>query len=167
VFIIYVGDTGDVVRRIQADHCGDNTNVEASSLRERLADNVGYQVSKTKRPSGSIRKRLDLPEPHIGEQLISSYTKSGVWKFVICSSAREAKDFQWYVIEGLKPLLNIKHRPWKTENVERYRSLLASLLSSPSLRYDQLDGAHSGPGVYVLYHESQPKDFILADKRAG
>jgi len=167
MFTIYVGDSGDVVRRIQADHCGNNTNIEASSLRERLADHVGYQISKTKRPGGSTRKRLDLPEPRIGEQLISSYVRSGVWKFVICSSAREAKEFQWYAIEQLKPLLNIKCKSWKMENTERYKSLLATLLSSPSLRYAQLDGTYSGPGVYVLYHESQPEDVIMADKRTG
>jgi hypothetical protein len=90
-----------------------------------------------------------------------------VWKFVICDSAQEARDLQWYVIEQLKPLLNVKRKQWQMEKAERYRSLLASLLSSQGLRYDQLDKAQSGPGVYVLYHESLPVDFITGNKGAG
>jgi hypothetical protein len=163
MIVIYVGDSKDVIKRIQDNHCGNGTNVEASALRERVAERKGYQISKTKRASGSIKKRLDLPTPQIGEQEISTYLKSGSWRLVICNSAAEAKNFQWYAIEQFEPLLNIERKPWHKQFRNRYENLLKNLLASPARTLNQLDAVHSGPGVYVLYHEVKPEDFFAGD----
>lgn len=148
--VIYAGDAGDVVKRIRSNHCGGN--VEASALRRHIAENMGYTIINTRRSSGSYRVRLDLPDPKAGEQDISAYLRTGMWKFVICDSHEEAQDFQWYVIDVLKPLLNVRHKIWNRENLVRYQALLAELTSGPGMNCDQLKNTASGSGVYLLFH---------------
>ena len=62
---VYVGDSRDVVKRIIVCHC--NGNVEASALRKAVAEAMGYRLKKSRRESGSIRVRIDLPNPNEGE----------------------------------------------------------------------------------------------------
>ena len=152
--IIYVGDSTDVIKRIRTNHC--SGNVEASALRKYIAVAKGYRIKSTKRSSGSIRVRIDLPNPRNGEIDVSGYIRSGKWKYVICNSYVEANDFQWYVIDQLKPLLNRILKPWNRENLKRYQSLLTKLTSSPEINYNQLSSMESGPGVYVFYHQKKP-----------
>jgi len=149
--IIYVGDAGGVIKRIRTNHC--SGNVEASALRRHVAKAKGYRIKSTRRTSGSIKARIDLPNPRTGEVDVSDYIRSGEWRYVICNSYAEANDFQWYVIDQLKPLLNKNCKPWNRENLQRYQALLAQLTNSPALNWDQLHGMQSGPGVYVLYHQ--------------
>jgi len=149
--IIYVGDARDVIKRIRTNHC--SGNVEASALRRHVAEAKGYKIKSTKRLSGSMRVRINLPNPQNGEMDVSNYIRSGEWKYVIWNSYAEANDFQWYVIDQLKPLLNKDHKSWDPENRQRYQSLLTRLTSSPPLNCDQLHGMRSGPGVYVFYHQ--------------
>ena len=148
---IYAGDSGDVIKRIRSNHCGGN--VEASALRRHIAKYRGYPIKSTKRPSGSYRVRLD---PEAGEQDVSVYLRTGLWKFVICNSHEEAEDFQWYVIDTLKPLMNTCCRPWNRRNLARYQALLAELTSAPGMTCGQLRNISSGPGVYVFFHETSP-----------
>lgn len=150
MLIVYVGDSGNVSKRIRRNHCGGN--VEASALRRHVAERKGFPIKKTRRPSGSRRVRLDLPDPKAGEEEISAYLRSGMWKLVICDSPEEARDFQWYVIEALNPLLNVDRQPWNTDRGARYQSLLAELTGFPCRSYRDLE-TESGPGVYVFYHE--------------
>ena len=154
MIVIYAGDAGDVVKRIRSNHCGGN--VEASALRRHIAENKRYPIKNTRRSSGSYRVRLDLPDPKAGEQEISDYLRTGLWKFVICNSHVEAQDFQWYVIDALKPLLNVRHSTWNRENLERYQALLANLMSAPDMNCEQLRNTASGSGVYVFFHEAAP-----------
>jgi len=152
--IIYVGDSGDVIKRIRSSHC--SGDVESSALRRHVAKAKGYRIKSTRRTSGSIKARIDLPNPHTGEVDVSDYIRSGEWRYVICNSYAEANDFQWHVIDQLKPLLNKNHRPWNRENLQRYQALLAQLINAPALNCDQLHGMQSGLGVYVLYHQRRP-----------
>lgn len=152
--VIYVGDAGDVVRRILTNHCGGN--VEGSALRKAVAEAMGYRLKRTRRPSGSIRVRIDLPNPREGERRVSEYLRSGKWRYVACCSYGEAHDFQWYVIERLKPLLNRVFRPWNHGRLQRYQSILVQLEEALALDCDQLRGKQSGPGVYVLFHTKIP-----------
>jgi len=154
MIVIYAGDAGDVVKRIRSNHCGGN--IEASALRKHIAENKGYPIKKTRRSSGSYRVRLDLPDPKAGEQDISAYLRTGLWKFVICDSHGEAQDFQWYVIDVLKPLLNVHHKTWNRENLARYQALLAELTSAPGMSCEQLRNTASSSGVYVFFHEAAP-----------
>ncbi len=152
--IIYVGDSRDVIRRIRTNHC--RGNIEASALRRHVAEAKGYRIKSAKRTSGSTRVRIDLPDPHTGEMDVKDYIRSGEWKYIICDSEYEAKNFQWYVIDQLKPLLNKNCNPWNIGNLKRYQDLLSQLTNSPALNYDELKGMQSGPGVYVLYHHKRP-----------
>jgi len=161
--IIYVGDSRDVVKRILTNHC--NGNVEASALRRHIAEAMGFQIKKTKRPSGSIRVRIDLPDPRVGEKEISSYIHSGEWKYVICSSYKEANDFQWYVIAKLGPLLNRDRKTWNKRKLHKYQILLTNLLDSPALRCSQLHGMRSGPGVYIFYHQKPPQKLLAKHRQ--
>ena len=119
---IYIGDARDVVKRIRSNHC--SGNIEASALRKHIAIKKGYTLSKTRRHSSSMRIRLNLPDPRIGEQAISNYLRSGIWKFVFCSSYVEAHDFQWYAIGKLRPLLNVTCNIWDRRQDTRYANLL-------------------------------------------
>lgn len=152
--IIYVGDAKDVVKRILTNHC--SGNIEGSALRRHISEAKGYRIKLTRRPSGSTRVRIDLPNPSDGEGEVSAYIRSGEWRFVLCDSYTEANDFQWFAIEQLKPHLNRDRRPWNSRNLQKYQSLLAKLTSSPGQKCDQLRGLRSGPGVYVLYHQFEP-----------
>jgi len=152
--IIYVGDSKDVIKRIRTNHC--NGNVEASAFRRHVAEEKGYKIKSTRRTSGSTRVQIDLPDPHAGEMAVSDYIRSGKWRYVICNSYDEANDFQWYVIDQLKPLLNKDCKAWNYGNLRRYHDLLAQLTSSPLLRCNQLSGMQSGQGVYVFYHQRRP-----------
>ena len=151
---IYVGDSRNVVRRIRCDHC--NGNVEASALRRHVAEMIGYTFTKTRRESGSRRIRLNLPEPQGGEQVISDYLRSAVWKYILCESYEEAHDFQWYCIDRLRPHLNSGKKKWDERNAERYLRLLNNLVASTGYSYTRLDQNQTGPGVYVLYHSNYP-----------
>ena len=152
--VIYVGDSGNIIKRILTNHC--SGNVEASALRKYVAIEKGYKIKKTKRSGGSTRVRIDLPDPRVGEVNVSDYLRSGYWKYIICDSPAEANDFQNYVIEQLKPILNRICKPWNHGNLPRYVSLLNKLISSSALNYEQLHSMESGPGVYVFYHQVKP-----------
>ena len=71
-------------------------NVGASALRAAIAQEMGCHLRRTKRPSGSTRVQIDLPNPLEGENVISAYIKSGEWKYVICESYEEAHDLKWH-----------------------------------------------------------------------
>jgi hypothetical protein len=144
--IIYAGDAKDVVKRIRSNHC--SGNVEASALRRSIASLRGYALSSAIRPSGTRRVRINSRY----EEKISCYVSAGRWKFVICHSVVEAHDFQWYVIEALKPLLNKNRRAWNGPAAQRYADLLAEIERSGELESSELVKARSGPGVYVFYH---------------
>jgi len=152
--VIYVGDTHNVINRILSNHC--RGNVEGSALRKHLAQARGYGIKSIKRPSGTTKIRIDLPNPQEGELQVSNYIRSGKWRYVICDSYREAHDFQWYVIEQLKPLLNKDYQSWDRNNLQKYQTLLAQLTNSLALTCTQLRGMQSGPGVYTLYHQQVP-----------
>jgi len=151
---IYVGESKDVVNRIRSDHC--SGNVEGSALRKYIAIEKGYTLNKTKRQRGCTRIRLNLPDLGIGEQAISDYLRSGIWKLVFCSTKEEARDFQFYVIEKLRPLLNKNLRNWNGQQHARYAKLLTELTNSIGYRYSELPGQTKSPGVYVLYHNKMP-----------
>jgi len=157
---IYVGDAGDVVKRILTNHCSLSSNVEASALRSAVAEDMGYRLKRTRRLSGSTKVRIDLPNPREGENMVSAYIRSGEWKYIICKSYDEAHDFQWYVIDQLKPILNKNVQSWDTQKTLRYQSLLKQLSMSKPLSCTGLSKEHSGPGVYVLFHELTPKEFL-------
>ncbi|MEM2960956.1 MAG: hypothetical protein QXU67_05065 [Candidatus Bathyarchaeia archaeon] len=164
--VIYVGDSNDVVSRILINHC--SGNVEGSALRKAVAEAMGYGLRSAKRPSGSIKVRIDLPNSKEGEAKVSGYIRSGTWKYIICQSLEEAQDFQWYVIDQLRPLLNRNRRPWDNKDSQRYRSIIEQLKHSSEIScYDLRKGqavAKTGPGVYVLYHDLTPKEWL---KRQG
>jgi hypothetical protein len=91
LMIIYVGDAGDIIKRIKTNHC--SGNVEGSALRSHVAEAIGYKIKSTKRSTGSTRYRIELPDPREGEKHVSDYIRSGEWRYVVCNSYAEAKDF--------------------------------------------------------------------------
>ena len=153
--VVYVGDAGDVINRVRSQHC--SGNVEGSALRRHVAQKKGYRLVSTKRLSGSTRLRVDLPSPREGEKQISAYIRSGRWRYCLCASAAEASDFQWYVIEKVIPLLNVNRRPWDQKARAKYETLLDRLVSSREFSCEELKSQPTGPGVYALYYEFEPK----------
>lgn len=148
--LIYIGDSGNVINRILTNHC--SGNVEGSILRRHIAVAKGYEIKHSPRPSGATKIRIDRE----GEDSVSNYIRSGRWKYVICDSKDEARDFQWYAIEYLEPLLNVNCGSWNQENTNRYAMLLEELKAAGALSCDQLRGRQTGPGVYALYHVHEP-----------
>jgi hypothetical protein len=155
---IYVGDSRDVARRLAADHSGGN--VEGSALRRHVAEEMGYQLTRTKRSSGSTRVRIAPPNERSGELRVTAYIRSGAWKYVLCRSYDEASDFQWFAIERLNPLMNRLRRNWCRLELPRYEVLLGALEGRCLIEGGHLNGLDSGPGVYVLYHDRPPSSAV-------
>jgi hypothetical protein len=83
------------------------------------------------------------------EQQVSAYIRARFWRYVICQSADEARDFQWFVIERLEPFLNRAADQWNAANLNRYLQLWDQLWANPIVQC----GGHkfpASPGVYVL-----------------
>lgn len=156
--VIYVGKSQKVINRIITNHCkGNRANVEGSALRKHVAQAIGYGIKSTKRSSGTTKVRIDLPNPREGEVRVSNYIRSGKWRYIICNSYDEARGFEGYVIEQLKPLLNKDFPSWDNNNLQKYQILLTQLRNSPASSCTQLKGMQTGPGVYILYHKRQPE----------
>lgn len=151
---IYVGDSKNIIKRIRFEHC--RGNVEASALRKSIADYNNYNLIKEKRHSGSMRIRINLPDSRDGEQEISAYLQSGIWKYVLCESYDEAHDFQWYVINRLKPTLNKNYNNWNAQQETKYSQLFTKLTNNNGYNCSELANHQTGPGVYVLYHTEKP-----------
>lgn len=88
--------------------------------------------------------------------MVTDYIRSGKWKFLICDSVEESKDFQWYVIDKLKLKLNRRRKLWKKINEEKYKGILRTLDSSQTYLFEELRNSKTGPGVYVYYHTNEP-----------
>lgn len=153
--VIYVGDSENVINRVLTNHC--RSNISGSALRKHVAQAMGYEIKSTRRPQRSTRVQINLANPREGETHVSNYIRSGEWRYIICDSCKEARDFQWYIIEQLKPVLNKDYQPWDHNNLQRYQVLLTQLTNSSALSCTELRGMESGPGVYILYHKRQPK----------
>lgn len=151
----YIGKSADVIRRIRSGHC--SGNVEGSTLRLCIAKKMGYGFKRTRRSSGNIRIRIDLPNRRDGENNVSKYIRSGTWKYVLCESCAEALDFKWYAIDQLNPMLNVNRRPWNQMELTRYRSLLEELERSSMFSCEQLRELRTGPGVCVFFHKKKPE----------
>jgi hypothetical protein len=152
--VIYVGDSRDVIRRIKTYHLGGN--VEASALRRHVAVALGFGLTRTKRPSGATRVRIDLPNPSEGEAAVSRYLKAGQWQYVMCDSYEGANALQWYAIARLAPVLNRDRRAWEPGMEGILEALMRELSVSRMRNARELAGLPSGSGVYVLHHERAP-----------
>ena len=117
---------------------------------------MGFEILSTKRPSGS--RKLSV-KPSSAEQIISAYIQSGTWKVVVCSSAEEAREFQWYAIDKVRPPLNKHMQFWENNCEDRYANLLDTLLKSTQIQFDSTLEISTEPGVYSLWHEHNPADF--------
>lgn len=148
--VIYVGDASNLHRRIRQHGRG---NVEGSALRKHVAEALGYGLARTRRPSGSTRTRIDVPDPREAEQEVSDSIAGGAWRWVVCDSKAEAQALQWAAIEALDPLLNRARRAPTRD--ERHPRLIAALRSSPLFVHSAFDPPAT-PGVYALYHEHGP-----------
>lgn len=153
---IYIGDGSKIGTRITKQHCGGN--VEGSSLRKLVARAMGYTFTQQRRSKGSLRVRIDLPSPLIGEKQITNYLRIGKWKFVICPPGIEAKDFQFYAIQNINPppILNINQGTWKENRLEVYQGMLNELLNCQAHNYAQTVNIPDEPGVYLFIHDNQP-----------
>lgn len=156
--VIDVGDAREVGKRIKQHLTG---NVEASALRKHVAAAIGYDIRSTRRPNGSYRRRLDLPDPKQGKRELSDYIASGLWRCAVCDSYEEAHDLQWFLIERLNPVLNIEVRSWEPSLKERYEELLSELLQSEPALPEYAYFMSAGMGVYVLYHQLLPHEHSL------
>ena len=150
--VIYVGDSRNIRKRLKQHQGG---NIEASALRKHIAISKGFNIKTTRRKSGSYRRRLDSPDPKQGERELSHYIGSGTWSLALCETYDEAHDLQWFLIEHLRPTLNIDKQKWDATKRSRYEVL--QLEMSRPLPLEKTP-CPDGPGVYVLYHELLPRE---------
>jgi hypothetical protein len=145
----YVGDASNLRARVR-QHCGGN--VEASALRKHVAAELGLGLTRERRASGSTRTRIDLPAPKEGERQVSAYLGEGVWRAVVCASAEEARDAQWFAIDALAPYLNRERRVWDACLEPRYAGLLTRLREGEAR---PCGGASwpTTPGVYAFWRD--------------
>jgi len=151
--VVYVGDAGNLRARLR-QHCGGN--VEASALRKHVARAMGLGLRREPRANGrSVRVRIDLPDPAEGEGRVSAYLCGGIWRVVVCASAEEARDFQWFAIDRLDPALNRERRAWASGSEARYEEGVDRLRSGEARACGAVDWP-TAPGVYALWHERPP-----------
>src|SRR5262245_3162494 len=115
---LYVGDARDIVARICTNHGAGN--VEASAPRCYVAQAMGLGFTRTRRPSGSMRLRIKLADPRIGERAISAFIRSGWWRLALCESYEEARALQWLAIKVLQPVWNTDRRPPAAGSEQRF-----------------------------------------------
>jgi hypothetical protein len=153
---IYIGDGSKIKTRIRNQHCVGN--VEGSSLRKHIAIALGLTLARQQRVNGTWRVRINLPNPLIGEQQITNYLRTGKWKFVVCPPGIDAKDFQFYAIQNIKPppILNINQGTWQVNMQAIYQEMLNQLLNCQAHNYDQTVNIPNEPGVYLFIHDNQP-----------
>jgi hypothetical protein len=152
---LYVGDARDIVARICTNHGAGN--VEGSALRRYVAHAMGLGLTRTRRPSGSTRVRIRLPDPRVGERAVSAYIRSGWWRLALCESYEEAKALQWLAIEVLKSIWNTDRRPTAAGSDQRFKDHLRQLAISPLLPFEAVRAQRPGLGVYVFYHVQSPR----------
>lgn len=149
----YIGDSKNIRNRVR-QHC--KGNVESSALRKTIAREMGLDVRAEKRLSGSSKYTI---HPLSGEEMVSSYIQSGTWKVISCQTAEDARDFQWYAIDNLRPMLNKYMQFWNKNSEGDYQELLDEMLRSNSMVYTSISTFPTQPGVYSLWHDSTPVDF--------
>ena len=154
IVLQYVGDSKGLRNRVR-QHC--IGNVESSALRKTIATEMGFEIISVKRPSGSRKLTVSPPS---AEQTISAYIQSGVWRVIVCGTAEEARDFQWYAIDKKRPLLNKNMKFWNKNNEDRYKILLENLLVSEHVEFDITLKIPTDSGVYSLWHDISPADFL-------
>ncbi len=146
--VVYVGESGRVKYRILNNHCFGN--VDVSALRRSIAKYVfKYEVRKEK-CNNKNAKFLINP---LYELEITKYVLSGFWKVIFIDDRKEAKDFQYFLINKLKPLLNRMGGIYDTSNEKIYKKWFESLENAPLLSYKEILELECGTGVYVFYHE--------------
>ncbi len=138
--VIYVGYAGNIINRILNNHCTGNVDVQMLRL------HVARRITGRNVPRNN--------PPVINE--VNNYIGSGKWKYIICNSGDEPRDFAWYAIGQLDPLLNAQHPQWNEENNDRYEELLNMLENSEEFTCESISGKPTGPGVCVFYHENEP-----------
>ena len=87
--------------------------------------------------------------------------QSGTWRVVVCDTAEEARDFQWYAIDYKRPPLNKHMKFWDKNNQDRYKNLLENLLESEYIDFGLTLKISTEPGVYSLLLEISPADFLI------
>jgi len=150
----YIGDSKRIKTRVR-QHC--IGNVESSALRKTIAVEMGFEIQTVKRPSGSRKTSVN---PLSAEKLISEYIQSGTWKIVPCRTVEEARDFQWYGIDKKRPPLNKYMQFWDENSENRYQRLLDELFDSNFIEFSSTLDITTEPGVYSLWHEKTPLDFV-------
>ena len=158
MYVIYVGDSKNIYRRLTTNHC--RGNVEASALRRHVAEALGFRIRRERRPSGSTSVRIDLPAPDQGENAVSDYIRRGKWRTLVLDDYAVAHDFQWYVIEKLKPLLNRDYQKYPPHKRGLYGGFIQKLTHSEFVDCSSLNETYSHPGIYVLYHEQKPNKVL-------
>jgi len=153
---IYIGDGSKIKNRIRNQHC--SGNVEGSSLRKHIAQAMDFTLTNQRRVNGSWRVRINLPNTIAGEQQITNYLRTGVWKFVVCPPEIDAKDFQFYAIQNINPtpILNINQGMWQVNMQATYQVMLNELSNCPVHNYAQTANIPNEYGVYLFIHENNP-----------
>lgn len=147
--ILYIGDSGDIWKRVRKNHC--SGNLRNSALRRHVAvDVLRLPVVQRKDLGGKSRMHFDHSSPETLEEKVSLWLQSRSWKHVTCFDKSEAVDFQYYAIEMLSPLLNAERRSWNLAQRTHYEELLGRLKESNVLSFCQLDQLPRSPGVYIL-----------------
>jgi len=120
-------------------HC--NGDIRASVLREHIAGRMGYN------------------DANVNEGRVSGYVQAGLWKLVTCNEVRMAMDFKGYVIEELRPLLNVQRPRWDDDMRAQYAGQLQGLTNQGGLRCNDIGPEHETCGVHVFYHDQLPEQW--------
>ena len=151
----YVGDSIKLRNRIR-QHC--TGNVEGSTLRKTIAENMGFEIQRTKRETGTTKKSV-TPAQKLS---IDEYVQSGKWRWMPCP-VQLYHEFQNYLISELKPPLNKElgdpplpldwDEGWNDEFKQHMRIILSPDVSQYEVIFVDLGRIENVPGVYLFFHE--------------
>ena len=151
----YVGDSKKLRNRIR-QHC--KGNVEGSTLRKTIAENMGFEIQRTKREKGTTKKSVTP----IQKSSIDEYIQSGKWRWMPCPEELY-HEFQNYLISELKPQLNKKLNDppvpldwddgWNDAFEQHMRIILSPDVGQYEVIYSDLATIDNVPGVYLFFHK--------------
>ena len=73
--------------------------------------------------------------PRVVRDIPLDYIQSGNWKVVPCQTVEEARDFQWYGIDKMRPPLNKYMQFWDLNCENVYQELLDDMLTSEFIEF--------------------------------
>lgn len=152
--LIYAGLADDIRSDITSRHCAGS--VGTSELRQAIAN--AMQIHLTTGPDVKT-VRIDHPEPHIAERIISEYIAGGTWQIIACGSPAQAKALLPYARTQLAPALHCTTADADAAQPGEGDALLAR--RTEPIACSETAALPQGAGICLFSHPELPQTLDL------